>query len=557
MNGQLSDHPLAGLIHEISEAQLSGALRLAHERVKAVIYFEGGELVAALTNIRAYRLVEVVRRAGAVAEERLAGVVREGMTDEQAGIALVRSGALSPKELKKHQDRQAEEVLRSLLRWEGGEWEFAPRVRIAGEYRSRVSAAPLLAESARSLPAERLRALMSPESESVSPAPDLPARMEAGLQLLPTEAFVLTRVQGPMSLAELLAVSGQPEDETLRSVYVLALGGLLRREGQARAFSPEALARAQSQSQAPAAAAPPQRQKAAAEPAPEAAPAKEETPQEAATAPQQQAEPEPKPQPGAEQDPQAGMEELFERSRAATHYEVLGVTRSAKPDELKRAYYSLARRLHPDRFRRFADDAMRLQVDLAFAKIAQAYEVLSDSKLRASYDLKLQSAQRSAAARSAPKDMPRMKEERGGQAGTGRDAAGAPASPALSQESAALYRAEEKFQQGVAALQQGHEQLALKYLGEAALLAPKQARYRAHYGRALAREKQTRRQAEAELQAAVSLDERNAAYRVMLAELYAAIGLRRRAESELERALKLDPQHAGARRLLSELRRAG
>ena len=37
MEGQLRNHPLAELIHEISDARLSGALRLAFERVKAVV----------------------------------------------------------------------------------------------------------------------------------------------------------------------------------------------------------------------------------------------------------------------------------------------------------------------------------------------------------------------------------------------------------------------------------------------------------------------------------------------------------------------------------------
>ena len=64
MNGQLSIQPLAELIHEISDARLSGALRLARERVKGVVYFDEGQVVAALMNLRAFRLVEIFRRSG-------------------------------------------------------------------------------------------------------------------------------------------------------------------------------------------------------------------------------------------------------------------------------------------------------------------------------------------------------------------------------------------------------------------------------------------------------------------------------------------------------------
>ncbi|HEV3468151.1 MAG TPA: DnaJ domain-containing protein, partial [Pyrinomonadaceae bacterium] len=257
--------------------------------------------------------------------------------------------------------------------------------------------------------------------------------------------------------------------------------------------------------------------------------------------------PEPGPQPAAEptDDPRALIEELFERARRGTHYEVLGVARSAKPDELKRVYYALARRLHPDRFRRDTDEPIRQQIDAAFAKVTQAYEVLKDSRLRASYDMKLPPPG-GEARRVAPGEG--VKAERGGGGSE------APASPALSKESAQLARAEEAFQQGLAALQKNHLSLARRSLGEAALLGPRQARYRAYYGRALARDKNSRRQAEAELQAAISLDEKNPSYRVMLAELYQEHGLRTRAEGELERALQLDPKHAAARRLLEQLR---
>ena len=45
MNGQLSEHPLAELISEIAAKNLSGALRITRERVKAVVYDYAADLV--------------------------------------------------------------------------------------------------------------------------------------------------------------------------------------------------------------------------------------------------------------------------------------------------------------------------------------------------------------------------------------------------------------------------------------------------------------------------------------------------------------------------------
>src|ERR687893_113358 len=107
MNGRLSDHPLAELVREISDAGLSGALRLERERAKAAVYFDGGEVAAAVSNARALRLVEVLRRSGAVDASRLYAAVDEAMSDEQAGAALLQSGVLDESGLKRLQERRA------------------------------------------------------------------------------------------------------------------------------------------------------------------------------------------------------------------------------------------------------------------------------------------------------------------------------------------------------------------------------------------------------------------------------------------------------------------
>ncbi|HLV79668.1 MAG TPA: molecular chaperone DnaJ [Chthonomonadaceae bacterium] len=61
------------------------------------------------------------------------------------------------------------------------------------------------------------------------------------------------------------------------------------------------------------------------------------------------------------------------------YYEVLGVSREATPDELKRAYRNLAKKYHPD-INKAADAADR------FKEIQAAYDVLSDEEKRRQYD---------------------------------------------------------------------------------------------------------------------------------------------------------------------------
>ena len=99
MKGQLREHPLVELVREINAAGLSGVLRLARERVKAVVYFDAGEAVFATTNLRAHRLTFLLRQWGAVAPERLLEAGVDALSDEQAGAALVSAGAVTAEEL--------------------------------------------------------------------------------------------------------------------------------------------------------------------------------------------------------------------------------------------------------------------------------------------------------------------------------------------------------------------------------------------------------------------------------------------------------------------------
>ncbi|MFM8839846.1 MAG: DnaJ C-terminal domain-containing protein [bacterium] len=62
------------------------------------------------------------------------------------------------------------------------------------------------------------------------------------------------------------------------------------------------------------------------------------------------------------------------------YYSVLGLTKSAKPDEIKKAYRSLAQQYHPDKNPGDSKSEER------FKEINEAYQVLSDPQNREKYD---------------------------------------------------------------------------------------------------------------------------------------------------------------------------
>ncbi|MDP3050834.1 MAG: DnaJ domain-containing protein, partial [Eubacteriales bacterium] len=62
------------------------------------------------------------------------------------------------------------------------------------------------------------------------------------------------------------------------------------------------------------------------------------------------------------------------------YYEVLGVSRDASAEEIKKGYRAMARKHHPDASREDPNAADK------FKEVAEAYAVLSDTNRRAQYD---------------------------------------------------------------------------------------------------------------------------------------------------------------------------
>lgn len=70
-------------------------------------------------------------------------------------------------------------------------------------------------------------------------------------------------------------------------------------------------------------------------------------------------------------------------SKQANHYQVLNVSRTATAQEIKRAYYKLAKQTHPDATGN--DKTCEEQ----FKRISEAHRVLCNAKMRKAYDQRL------------------------------------------------------------------------------------------------------------------------------------------------------------------------
>ncbi len=65
-------------------------------------------------------------------------------------------------------------------------------------------------------------------------------------------------------------------------------------------------------------------------------------------------------------------------------YAILGVEQEATPEEIRKAYLRLAKKLHPDRFPN--DPEQRATAQTEFAKVTRAHDIVGDAQRRSEYD---------------------------------------------------------------------------------------------------------------------------------------------------------------------------
>jgi curved DNA-binding protein CbpA len=190
------------------------------------------------------------------------------------------------------------------------------------------------------------------------------------------------------------------------------------------------------------------------------------------------------------------------------YYAILGIAKTARPDEVKKAYLELARSNHPDRIR---DPEQKAEADRRFQLITEAYNQLRDEKLRREYDKTLDRKTRTP------------------------------------EEEARLF-----FKNGELQEQSREYTNALKYYYEAMRLQPQKLEYALAAGRILSIDKSKQRQAAELYEQIQSRHPQAIEPAIALGDLYNRSGMHVRAKRVLEAALKQFPNHPELKRRLAE-----
>ena len=200
-------------------------------------------------------------------------------------------------------------------------------------------------------------------------------------------------------------------------------------------------------------------------------------------------------------------------SEKSTYYQLLGISEDSLKIEVKRSFYAVARKFHPDRHMDKAGWVQPLQQ--LMAAVTKAYNVLSDDRQRRNYDRKLAvSATRTEAEETVYECL---------------------------QYAAGCQRTE-------------NLPGAIFWLRKCVRLAPDMAQYRVSLATSLAAQRSHQPEAEKQFQKAIELDPWNVPAYLRLGELYETMQLPWRALPLYIKILEIDPNHVVAIQKKAELK---
>ena len=353
LQGSLSERFVADIIRNIQTSGKSGILHLQRDEFPKRLYFLDGAIVFANSDAESDRLGQFLISGGIIdgpSYERAARAMKK--TRRRLGRTLVELGNLADERLDQMINDQIRSIIYSVFSWESGDYKFETIDKpVEDDLSLALSTDEIVLEGVRSMATESTIRHAVGNTDRILHHVEGVAADEKNVTLTASEGFVLSRVDGRTSVDDIAVISPLGDDETLRCIYGLLSAGILRLEdAQGRATG--RVQRASIDAQPP-----------VTEPA--------------------------KP---ASDDADLMVAEIAAKRAAverSNFYEILEVKPGDSPEAIKKSYYALAKKYHPDLYRSYATEALQDQLQEILSALSEAYGSLYAPPKRLGRDNKL------------------------------------------------------------------------------------------------------------------------------------------------------------------------
>ena len=436
-----------------------GQLIFRHDDTQKYLFFKNGNLVFARTNRPEELLNEVLFRLGKISDEVYQNIDNYIEPQKSLGDVLVSQKLISERDLDLGLENQMREIVLNMFSDFEGEFKFDERSDFLNQsFKSKLSI-PLLIE-------EGIRRMSDHPSvknllEKTRP---FPKSKSFFYRLTDDERVMLDQVNGIEEPVEILNSHGYDSEKFWKSLYLFYCLDLVdlpdkKEEGAKSADEKDSGI-------------------------------------------------------GDKEKKIADVLAISENLSNMDYYQVLEVKSTASQTDIKKSYFRLAKKFHPDHFDRNLPHEIKRIVDEVFDAISKSYQTLSDEEKRTAYDAKPDTAAPSEDKRDAGKT------------------------------------AEIKFRQGKTLYDKGRYEEALGYLEEAIRLQGTKGRHFLLLALTQLKIPSLHRKSEENFLKAIELDPWNSEVYVGLGLLYRKVGLNVKAKRQFQKAESIDPDHKIAQREL-------
>ncbi len=371
-SGSLAQTPLFVVLRRIQRERLSGTLSVLREEQVRQLFFEHGELRAARSSREDHRIGATLVRWGYISERDLAeGLQVQRETHQRIDQILVEKGLVTRAVVDSEARRQMEQVIFSTLAWPDGAFHFEPDTGPVELDMDISFSEDVIIEGIRRIPESEQFVELLGDLKSVPHLTKDPMTSSA-FRLLKDAVDVLEHIDGKTPFDRLLKSVSTGGSAAAKILYSLLFAGLIETEsaGEVKAF---VLAPAHPAS-------PPPGEAFGDETRPVGRRSTTETGVSTSRSGAIAA--------GSINARQVVLD-TYRQLDWLSHYDLLGVTRKATPDEIDQAFKARSRlfdpslKAHPE----LVDLWRQLTVLAKWLRVA--YGVLSDRTKRSAYDKKI------------------------------------------------------------------------------------------------------------------------------------------------------------------------
>ncbi|MCP2598415.1 DnaJ domain-containing protein, partial [Candidatus Aminicenantes bacterium AC-335-L06] len=277
------------------------------------------------TNQKSERLGQILFKLGKLSESQLKEIHLFIRKDKKLGKVLIERGLISPRDLYEAWVAQMNEIVTNIFSYFDGEIDFREEaVEVSKEYALKISLPLLIAQGIRKM--EYSPKLIEIVGEGI---PYLKNNKESVLLLTESERELLNRIDGSTPVKKLFPHKDMVLKDFWKTIFLFYCLDLIDFKEK-----------------------------------------KEERAEFEAVG-------------------ENNFDEIVALEReldSLNYYQVLQISPTASPEEIKRAYFNLAKLYHPDRFAKNVSPELKRKAERIFVKITRAYDTLIDPEKRKKYD---------------------------------------------------------------------------------------------------------------------------------------------------------------------------